>query len=391
MARSRSAKDLAQRVERDYFKRWDPYRRALFWTSVASVLVSLVVIAFWLLPSQRLAWSRGSVRPAHGFVENDCGACHGDADDSPNPEPSLRRQADLVVLSNAHAAFGAVNEAKCSGCHEGAAHHSPGPTPPGCTSCHAEHGAPEAQSSKCTSCHADLTGAWPAATFRDVTGFPEGHPEFAALAQKDKTTLALNHDVHLWAGLQGPNGPEPLECASCHSADAADRGFLPVRYATHCARCHTLTLPEHPELDALPHGNVKEAVEFLEKRLETEAGTKESVTTLLGQFSEKVCQRCHQPGEPSPTEPLAIQPVAMSERFLPHARFRHRNHRELGCGACHQAEVSRRSEDVLLPGKTTCAQCHAPAKGAPAQCADCHGYHLPDSDPYGPARFTLPE
>jgi predicted CXXCH cytochrome family protein len=57
------------------------------------------------------------------------------------------------------------------------------------------------------------------------------------------------------------------------------------------------------------------------------------------------------------------------------AAFDHTPHLMLGCESCHAASGSRETSDVLMPTAAACATCHAPGKGAPAQCAECHRYH----------------
>jgi hypothetical protein len=99
--------------------------------------------------------------------------------------------------------------------------------------------------------------------------------------------------------------------------------------------------------------------------------------------------RCVSAASGAATAP--IDAVRFTDRWMPRANFRHRSHRELGCGACHaQAEASRSSEDVLLPGKEICGRCHSSNRGVSSGCVDCHRYHPDEKDPFGPAVFALP-
>jgi hypothetical protein len=60
---------------------------------------------------------------------------------------------------------------------------------------------------------------------------------------------------------------------------------------------------------------------------------------------------------------------------MPKAAFDHAPHLMVECASCHAAQESRNTSDVIMPRVETCATCHAPAKGARADCVECHGYH----------------
>lgn len=388
MTRERSAKDLSRRVDRDYFEQPDPWRRALGWTSAAAVLTTALVIAYFSLPSERGVWSKGTGRDAHAFVADDCGACHGALADG---IASAARQASapLEPLRRGRGGFGDVDEAKCSRCHAGPAHHEHAPLP-SCVSCHAEHEPERSDSASCSECHAALARVWAETHVRDVHGFPDGHPEFAVLQHPDPIRLALNHDVHSWPGLRGPNGPEPLACAACHEPDTEGRGFAPISYDKHCARCHQLELPGNPRVAPIPHGDVKRALAFLEQNLPSSSEGTSRVASAWAELTEQTCSRCHTLQAATRPDWVDIEPVRASNRFLPSARFGHRSHRELACTACHGATTSRSSADVLIPSVQLCGSCHQ-AGAAPNRCQDCHRYHGPEADIYGPGHFTVPE
>src|SRR4051812_12518047 len=77
MARTRNTKRLAQRLDREYFKRPHPLRTWRRRLALAAVAVAVGVTAWGLTPARRMMWSRGELSAAHAFIRDDCGACHG--------------------------------------------------------------------------------------------------------------------------------------------------------------------------------------------------------------------------------------------------------------------------------------------------------------------------
>ncbi len=90
------------------------------------------------------------------------------------------------------------------------------------------------------------------------------------------------------------------------------------------------------------------------------------------------CGHCHVPAEParSPDGLPRYRATDLPRRWFPHSSFRHESHRLLTCLACHgRATTSQATRDVLMPAIASCRQCHSPAGGVRAGCADCHTYH----------------
>ncbi|MEO7247210.1 MAG: cytochrome C, partial [Novosphingobium sp.] len=91
-----------------------------------------------------------------------------------------------------------------------------------------------------------------------------------------------------------------------------------------------------------------------------------------------VCGTCH--SAEMRDGRLAVRRVTLQSRYMDHAWFDHRTHRQSPCSECHAAAQSSSSSDLLLPGIKTCRTCHAggesaEAKKIPSGCADCHSYH----------------
>jgi hypothetical protein len=89
------------------------------------------------------------------------------------------------------------------------------------------------------------------------------------------------------------------------------------------------------------------------------------------------CAYCHEVTRQE--QQVKITPPAIPQRWLPHSRFRHEAHRQLGCVACHpQTPESTATADVLLPSIAVCHKCHQEnhVGTARADCVQCHDYHL---------------
>src|SRR5580704_16873854 len=286
MARLRTTKKLAQRIDLNYFKRATPFKSAKLWLSVLVPLLALGWIVWHGAARDSRVYSSGRMSEAHAVLEKQCAACHV-------------QQAGEFSSKAADA---------CLACHDGPVHHDEElkAAVPACAACHREHrgrvNIAAASDQSCAECHANLkvnTGVAPYATH--IHSFEDGHPEFAALrdAKKDPATIALNHTIHMKPIRRGPNGPmAQLECADCHRATASATGtaaatewkyadaryvaanvtykvdvellppgtrtltsphktsgrelMAPVKFATACAGCHLLTFDKRFE-DGVPH------------------------------------------------------------------------------------------------------------------------------------------
>jgi len=118
------------------------------------------------------------------------------------------------------------------------------------------------------------------------------------------------------------------------------------------------------------------------------------------------CTECHQYKTPAgilaqldpATKITAVQiePTYVPTIWYERALFDHSSHRAVSCRDCHEGAYpdaktpSKTSNDVLIPGKATCAQCHAPEStasdgrhigGAGRACTECHRYHGGDFKP----------
>ena len=402
--RTRTAKKLAQRIDMSYFKRPHPLRRWRMLLSIAAPAIGLMWLGSMAVAGSRAPYSSGPVSTAHAFAEMRCEVCH--------------------VRDTAFRAH--VPDVACMTCHDGPPHTASvtaaSATPePACATCHREHNGRVALAATpdgfCVSCHSGDNRA--AAERAEAISFPENHPPFTTERDAvDPGTIKFNHQVHAKADLRGPNGPEPLECSTCHQpeliAAAARRptrtGLIkPVEYEQQCARCHVLYFDERIDAPA-PHDEPKVVSAFVRRALAEHIARNpgdvnrrdgparrlplnfprvaepaprnaaEWVTRRAAAAErllwEKTCAECHTITRATEASALpSIAPANLRRQWMTRAAFDHSPHLMVRCESCHAAANSRLTADVLMPAAATCATCHTPGKGASAACAECHRYH----------------
>lgn len=219
MARTRTTKKLAQRVDLNYFKRPTAFKRAKVWLSILVPLLAAGWIAWRGVSRDSRVYSSGRMSEPHAVLERQCAACH------------VEKAGEFS--SNA-------TDSACLACHDGPEHHAYRIAAPRCATCHAEHrghvNISAVSDQVCAACHADLktavgvSAAGPRVHETNIRTFESGHPEFAALQPPagypppDPGTIKVNHAIHMKPIRRGPNGPNvELACRDCHrpQADAA--------------------------------------------------------------------------------------------------------------------------------------------------------------------------
>jgi hypothetical protein len=296
LARTRTTKKLAQRIDLNYFKRPTPLKRAKLWLSVGLPAFALIWIAWHGLARDSRVYSSGRMSEAHAVLEAECEACH---------------------MKTAGAFSATAGDNACLSCHDGPMHHEATRGAPSCATCHVEHrgrvNIVAAKNQSCAECHADLKQSGAVTRFAaTIETFENGHPEFAVLRSSDGRTahdpgtIKLNHAIHMKPIRRGPNGPNvQLQCGNCHQtaaapakwtyADAAynaaaasysehdelltPRGsalmrpsptsgrelMAPVKFATACAGCHSLAFDGRFN-EGVPHDKPEEVHAFLAKK-----------------------------------------------------------------------------------------------------------------------------
>ena len=238
----RGQKDLPNWLEMDYYQRPRALKRWKRWFMLIIVLVCVGgVVAAIFTPQAKKLYQAGPVSPAHAMFNEDCSVCH---------QQSFQTAKRLVNWSKD---ISAVPDQACSRCHEGPPHNTLLLEEQRCANCHREHQGrrmlSEVPDSHCLDCHNDLKANRKGDSeclFENVTGFPDGHPEFALWRNKvaDPGRLKFNHHAHLKGdGVLMPDGKtKKLDCIKCHQWDQAGRYMKPINYEKHCSECHPLAI-----------------------------------------------------------------------------------------------------------------------------------------------------
>ncbi|HKY33550.1 MAG TPA: cytochrome c3 family protein [Candidatus Polarisedimenticolia bacterium] len=368
MARARTTKTIAKRIDLGYFLRPHPLRTWKGRAGWTAALLSGLAAGWWLLPAQRIAWSAGDLSPAHAFFQHDCASCHG---------PAREAAAGPAPLGSRGRGMGGVTDAACTTCHAGPAHHARQLQAPTCASCHLEHrGGPlvAVTDDHCASCHAALEvldGAL--AVDASVGRFPGEHPEFDPLAAgRDEGRLRLNHKLHLEPGLRGASGPVTLDCAACHQPDAAGALMREVAYEDHCASCHPLafdTEGRFPPGTVVPHGDPEAARDLL---VELYAGAAVQAGGALDE-ADPVAAALRRHRERTPRlDPPTHVPLSLPAR------------------AERPFVTERVALAVRLLERQTCAYCHGAPEEAAAGNASTGTLAASAPSPAGTAALTPP-
>ena len=412
MARTRTTKKLAQRIDLNYFKRPTALKRAKFWLSLGIPVLALVWIAWHGFARDSSVYSSGRMSGAHAVLEADCAACH---------------------VQTAGAFSAKASDTACLSCHDGPMHHAARTNAGDCATCHAEHRGRvsliAAKNESCSQCHGDLKTSNGATRFAThIESFEDGHPEFAALrsnggaSASDPGTIRVNHAIHMKPIRRGPNGPNvQLDCGDCHQASAAaakwtyadaaytnaatsytDRHevlaqqadtlqrskqmsgrelMAPVKFATACAGCHSLAFDKRFN-EGVPHDKAEVVHAFLVKkfgeyialhpaevrvvrdpgrdltgkplapevRLLTPA---QWVTERTADAEEllyrKTCKQCHSLAIGAATNSLPVVEAARTtSQWMPHAKFDHDAHRGFSCESCHEKALKSTETSDVL-------------------------------------------
>jgi hypothetical protein len=438
MLHPRTSKTISQRVDLDYHRRGNGFRRLRAWASFAALAVATLVPAWVAVGRNHRVYEAGPVSTAHQLIANECSACHTET------WTPLKRVARLDNTLDS------VPDQACSVCHAGPLHHVDQLSArTECAACHSEHRGREAlarvDDRYCTQCHDDLqTRHGPSKKFvRTIRDFGT-HPEFALLRPppdgsetpkddtsrvaepvegkwRDRTPLRFNHRKHCGTeGLLRPDGTRrALNCEHCHQVDRSSGSMRPVSHRAHCAECHgnQLHFDEqsfagqqvahgpldkvrgelldryarlvrlHPELagDARPAESVRAAPGEAAKLGESGwQWADERIETALDRLLRRKqigCRYCHTAVQ-EPDDDLrnwTIDDPHIPSRWLEHAEFRHDRHQLLTCSECHGAAAeSSDTADILLPAIERCRDCHGAPAGrgaARSDCVECHRYH----------------
>lgn len=374
-------------------------------------------------------WTAGPLHAAHRAAIGDrCEVCHAapfrQVRDSAC-EACHKNMADHVEKSHPeHAQFGEFR----------------------CQSCHKEHNKPSylvvRENNLCVDCHG--TKKTPVKGFAQdthpafrvsvptskITRMQDNFSIAWSMARvemtptvKENSHLKFSHLQHLdGAKVQDQATGNALNCASCHRLKADKEHFEPITMQKNCIQCHDLGFDATQPQRQLPHGEVASVFEALdahfiakaygqEQQVETpprkipnhyvvyesckgdiNCAKGQSMREATRQFTVRGCVSCHDIEEfPQADIRLRWQvvPVKLVSDWYPSAHFDHAVHLtrngmqgDAVCTACHAAQKSKNSSDVLMPANDNCLQCHNDQHGSqqvPLQCVSCHAYHRVDN------------
>lgn len=379
-----------------------------------------------VLPSDAL-WSPGPLHTAHQFIGDNCTACHRTPFQRVRDAQCTACHTDMQHHVDVHTSDVTLFRGeRCAGCHF-------------------EHKQPSALVQRdprlCTDCHTHLDQLKEQPSIRNVSDFATGHPEFrpsvlrnvsAELWQVtrldradpahfiERSHLQFSHAQHLNPkGVKSPQGDRVLTCQSCHHPNTSGRQMLPIRMESDCSGCHSLQFDEHDPSTVVPHGNLQTMFrklqehfsrQFLEHDAQAQRDTSRArrpgaegkvlssaqqqsarawvdaqALAMARELMEKrICVDCHEvsrvPGA-SGFEQWRVEPVRLTQVWMPLARFNHAAHSTQQCTDCHSAAPrSEHSSDILMPRIAECRTCHGGAhdtKRVESSCLMCHQFHLP--------------
>jgi|SRR5579863_5443976 len=444
--RVRTTKNLAERMDLQYFKQPHPFRSWRLWLSILIPFVAVGWFAAQRASSQKV-YSSGPLSEAHAFLGKRCDVCH------------------VTTLGFFQAK---VRDAACSNCHNAPSHHSDKVAfQVTCGSCHVEHqGSGRLASTKdasCTQCHEKLiTRSGDPQYARAVKDFDGQHPEFAASRPgfRHPGQIKLNHYAHLRPNLPGPASPVQMDCQDCHRLSATDVSWpyaasqpavrsntgiagtsadtkrsrsrdymLPILYTDQCVGCHIKDLQFDRRFDQSAPHDKPEVVQayLLQKYTDYYASHPGALSEPVAPeriipgtmklplpvphnrqewmdqqimladrlLFDKGCKLCHFINGGDGPRPIVAK-SSIPERWFPHAEFSHDSHRLLTCTACHdRTPESRNTDRILLPGIASCRNCHqdgGPRKdAASARCSKCHSYHDWSKEQPTKGKFSIPQ
>ena len=362
MARTRTTKTVAQRIDLNYFKRPTPFKRAKLWLAILAPAIALAWIGWHVLGRDNRVYSSGRLSEAHAVLEKECAACH-------------------VQQVGGYSA--AAADSACLACHDGPVHHAMKVSVKlACAECHVEHrrrvNLVATKNESCGQCHGDLSTAdRDSRYFKHIRTFADGHPEFAALRPiagvpaSDTGTIKLNHAMHMRLIRRGPSGPMvQLDCVTCHATGATNPNLTysdakyraanvsykdsdvvlqipqeslqgprpitgrelmtPPKFANACAGCHLLTFDKRSDA-GVPHDKPQVIHAYLVKKFS------EYVASHGAELHEVQDPQRHLTGRANGPVRRALSPaqwvaerVAVSEELLWHKT----------CSQCHAISMT---------------------------------------------------
>jgi hypothetical protein len=392
-----------------------------------------------LVPSDTL-WLPGPLHDRHRAVGDDCNVCHT----KPFERVANAACAKCHRAVQHHVAARSPDAllfagSRCTDCHleHDAQKSLVDDSPVGCVACHAglKSLKPDTQLldvSDFSRTHPDfaLSVLSPVKSNDELVWRPVAVPAEARDTARQESNLIFSHKVHLDSkGIDSPKGRQKLACNDCHQPDAGGRFMQPIRMEAHCSGCHTLQFDEADSSATVPHGDVQRMFKALEEHFSRafldpaigrtgpskgaprRPGGEQKVLTQDEQrralawadrqsmavarelLEKRVCVECHRitrdPLRAEGPEHWRVEPVRLTERWFPRARFSHAAHGTSACSTCHHdVESDDDSAAIEMPGVSVCRDCHGDGdrRKVASTCIMCHDFHNAGRGPFGEGR-----
>jgi hypothetical protein len=388
-----------------------------------------------LVPSDAL-WLPGPLHDRHRAVGDDCNVCHAKPFEHVANAACVKchRAVQHHVAARSPEA-GLFAGSRCADCHleHDAQKSLVDRSPVGCVACHADLKSMKQDTqlldvNDFSRTHPDfeLSVLSPVKSNDGLVWRPVAIPAAARETARQESNLIFSHKVHLDPkGVDSPKGRRKLSCDNCHQADDAGRFMLPIKMETHCGGCHTLQFDEGDPSATVPHGDVPRMFKALqehfsrafldpaigravpsktgprlpggeqkilshdEQRRALAWADSQSMAAARELLEKRVCVECHKiTRDPLRAEgPLGwqVEPVRLTQRWFPRARFSHAAHRTSACSTCHhEMENDDDSATIEMPAVSVCRDCHGDddRRKVATDCVMCHDFHNAGRGPF---------
>jgi hypothetical protein len=388
-----------------------------------------------LVPSDGI-WISGPLHASHKSIGADCNVCHETPfkmvrnDQCVACHDSMQHHVDVV--STDMNIFEKKDETRCASCHH--EHNEPSTLAHQdqrlCTDCHERLDMLKKQPELLNV--ADFGKNHPSFRLSVLESRGSGAgtlwervrvPPEVLKSTREESHLLFSHAQHLDPkGIRAPEGNQVLECDDCHRMSASGKRMQPIRMENQCSRCHSLLFDDQDANTKVPHGNLKLMYKTLtehysrqffepsrpvpdtslsstgrrrpggavlmnqnDQRRASDWIEQKTLQTARQLLEDRVCVDCHQiekiPDAPG-IDRWVVEPVRLTEEWMPMAKFDHKSHTTSTCEYCHKnAERSEKATDILMPDIGVCRDCHGGAQDKTklaSDCLMCHQFHLPN-------------
>jgi len=389
-----------------------------------------------MIPSDGI-WTSGPLHASHKSIGANCNSCHEIPfrmvrnDQCVACHDSMQHHVDVLSKDDVQV-FEVKDETRCGSCHH--EHNEPSTLAHQdqrlCTDCHEKLDGLKKQPELLNV--ADFGTNHPNFRLSILEARGQGAetlwervriPPSALKGTLEGSHLNFSHAQHLDPkGIKAPAGDQVLQCDDCHRMSANGKRMQPIKMETQCSRCHSLLFDAQDGNTKVPHGDLKLMYKALtehfsrqffeptgpapdtsvsstgrrrpggavlmttnDQRRASDWIEQKTMQTARQLLEDRVCVDCHvieKVPEAVGIDRWIVDPVRLTEEWMPMAKFDHKSHTTSTCVSCHKnAERSEKSSDIMMPGIETCRDCHGGAadkEKLTSDCLMCHEFHLPN-------------